>query len=91
MIKKIIILIYIIGVWLLPADLNTLSSSNAVDIPFYLEPSQIKIVDAIFADMTLKEKCAQLIISFATSLDTAADSKEFKRLVKLVEDYKSPC
>lgn len=88
MIKKLVSLIYILIVWLLPVDLNTFSSSIIEDIPFDLTLSEKEKVEAALTGMTLKEKCAQLIISYATSLDTAADSEEFLRLIKLVEDYK---
>ena len=53
MINKLLLLIYIFAAWLLPADLNTYSSSGNEDIPFYLDPSQTKKVDAIFSGMTL--------------------------------------
>lgn len=88
MIKRLVSLIYILIVWLLPVNLNTFSSSIIDDIPFELKPSEKEKVEVTLAGMTLKEKCAQLIVSYATSLDTAAESKEFLRLIKLVEDYK---
>ena len=82
MIKRFVTLIYVLIVWLLPAELNR-SSSFIDDIPFQLTPSQKEKVEATLSGMTLKEKCAQLIVSYATSLDTAADSKEFLRLINL--------
>lgn len=45
-------------------------------------------VEETLAGMTLKEKCAQMIISYASGRDTSVDSKQYRRLEKLVSDFK---
>lgn len=88
MINKLLTLLYFFIVWLVPQNIITRSGSENDNSLFFINPSDEEKVESILEGMTLKEKCGQLIISYATSLDTAADSKEFKRLIKLVEDYK---
>ena len=40
------------------------------------------------SEMSLEEKCAQLVMSYASAADTAKDSKNYERLVKLVKELK---
>lgn len=45
-------------------------------------------VENKLASLSLKEKCAQLIMVNASSIDTSSDSKSFQRLKKLVSEFK---
>ncbi|MBN1300771.1 MAG: serine hydrolase [Melioribacteraceae bacterium] len=62
--------------------------SGKADSPFPLSEAGQQWVESKLASMSLKEKCAQMIMSNASSRDTSEDSENYKRLKKLVRDFK---
>ena len=55
---------------------------------FPLSYSEEKFVDSVLHKMTLREKCAQMIMPNANAVDTNESSGSFLRLKKLAEDMK---
>lgn len=55
---------------------------------FSLTSSDTKFVDSVLANMSLREKCAQMIMPNANGVDTNTASGSFLRLKKFIEDYK---
>lgn len=54
---------------------------------FPLNEVDRKWIETTLSQMSIKEKCAQMIISAASSNDTSFDSDDYKRLEKLVKDF----
>lgn len=55
---------------------------------FRLTSSDEKFVDSILSHMSIREKCAQMIMPNANGVDTNENSGSFLRLKKFIEDYK---
>ncbi len=86
--KKILILFSLTLIMsFVPADLSTGVLPKAGDNLFPLNEIDQAWVKNTFAQMSLKEKCAQMIISAASSSDTNFESEDFKQLEKLVTDF----
>lgn len=74
----------------LPRDFNFFEDRGAE-----LYPTGLKItkqdsvwIEKTLAEMSLREKCAQLVVPYAMSKDTSEDSEGYQRLVRLVKDLK---
>ncbi|MFC2083927.1 glycoside hydrolase family 3 N-terminal domain-containing protein [Bacteroidota bacterium] len=69
---------------------NTLNNNENIDFNylFPLTENDLNWVNETFSKMSLRDKCSQLIISYAPIKDTSKDSEEYKRLIKLVEKFK---
>jgi beta-N-acetylhexosaminidase len=89
MLKYIFQIIFIVILLItFPAKLSTDDFSDKADFPFPLNEVDELWVENTLRNMTLKERCAQLIVSSASSHDTAYDGKSYQRLKKLVNDFK---
>lgn len=72
----------------LPAG-STLPVDNLIQRNiFNLTTDDNKFVDSVLAKMTLREKCAQMIMPNANGVDTNETSGAFLRLKKFIEEYK---
>ncbi len=90
MIKKIVaLLILLLFVILFPKSLvfeedDDFSATSQI---FKLDYNQKNQVDYILSNMTIEEKCGQLVIPFAYGKDSTKSDDDFKRLKHLADDY----
>jgi len=63
-------------------------TSNTDISVFELTSDELNWVNETKENLTLFEKCAQLVVPYAYAYDTAKSSTEYKRLINLVKKYK---
>ncbi len=80
---SIFLLLVSLPILILPNKGSETDTSNKI-----LSNDHSQWVEETLANLSLKEKCAQLVISYASVNDTTVGSKDYQRLVKLVSKYK---
>ncbi len=73
--------------FLLFITLASCSTKKEIPLLFPVTSAQYDWVNKQLKEMTLREKCAQLVFPYADSKDISAGSKNYARLEKLVEKY----
>lgn len=64
-------------------------ASSSVNIGgFELDNAQLTWIERTESELSLYEKCAQLVIPYAYAFDTSAENSERLRLIELVKKYK---
>ncbi|MBU0558838.1 MAG: serine hydrolase [Bacteroidetes bacterium] len=91
MLKNILtILIFFAAYWFKPLEISTGNYINGRlnEGAFPLSNEDVEWVEKTLEGMSLKDKCAQLIISYASSVDTSYNSSEYTRMRYLAEELK---
>ncbi len=67
---------------------STINEKNINSTGIILSEEDHRWIDSVLSSMSLYEKCAQLIMPYATSFDTSSNSEEYQRIEWLVKDLK---